>query len=86
MGVIQLINNLAGQPFSALHDEGVVELSKTLAIAFRVRQQMPGSVQSKFEYLVIDNVIAAGELDLATKAGAAQEQERRGHPRSTSSR
>jgi type II secretory ATPase GspE/PulE/Tfp pilus assembly ATPase PilB-like protein len=25
-------------------------------------------VQSKFEYLVIDNVIAAGELDLATKA------------------
>jgi len=68
MGVIQLINNLAGQPFSALHDEGVVELSKTLAIAFRVRQQMPGSIQSKFEYLVIDNVIAAGELELATKA------------------
>ncbi|HEY4999255.1 MAG TPA: GspE/PulE family protein [Usitatibacter sp.] len=68
MGVIQLINNLAGQPFSSLHDEGVVELSKTLAIAFRVRQQMPGSVQSKFEYLVIDNVIAAGELELATKA------------------
>jgi len=68
MGVIQLINNLAGQPFSSLHDEGVVELSKTLAIAFRVRQQIPGSVQSKFEYLVIDNVIAAGELALATTA------------------
>ncbi|HYC37124.1 MAG TPA: ATPase, T2SS/T4P/T4SS family [Usitatibacter sp.] len=68
MGVIQLINNLAGQPFSTLHDEGVVELAKTLAIAFRVRQQMPGSIQSKFEYLVIDNIIAAGELDLATKA------------------
>jgi type II secretory ATPase GspE/PulE/Tfp pilus assembly ATPase PilB-like protein len=68
MGVIQLINNLAGQPFSSLHDEGVVELSKTLAIAFRVRQQMPGSIQSKFEYLVVDNVIAAGEPALATKA------------------
>ncbi|HUL94379.1 MAG TPA: ATPase, T2SS/T4P/T4SS family [Usitatibacter sp.] len=68
MGVIQLINNLAGQPFSSLHDEGVMELSKTLAIAFRVRQQMPGTISSKFEYLVIDNVIAAGELDLATKA------------------
>jgi type II secretory ATPase GspE/PulE/Tfp pilus assembly ATPase PilB-like protein len=68
MGVIQLINNLAGQPFSPLHDEGVMELAKTLAIAFRVRQQMPGSIQSKFEYLVIDNVIAAGELELATKA------------------
>ncbi|HET7547081.1 MAG TPA: ATPase, T2SS/T4P/T4SS family, partial [Usitatibacter sp.] len=68
MGVLQLINNLAGQPFSPLHDEGVVELSKTLAIAFRMRQQMPGAIQSKFEYLVIDNVIAAGELELATKA------------------
>jgi type II secretory ATPase GspE/PulE/Tfp pilus assembly ATPase PilB-like protein len=68
MGVIQLINNLAGQPFSSLHDEGVMELSKTLAIAFRVRQQMPGTIQSKFEYLVIDNIIAAGELELATKA------------------
>ena len=67
MGVIQLINNLAGQPFSQLHDEGVMELAKTLAIAFRVRQQMPGTVQSKFEYLVIDNVIAAGELELATR-------------------
>jgi hypothetical protein len=45
---------------------------RRLAIAFRVRQQMPGTVQSKFEYLVIDNVIAAGELDLATKARAAR--------------
>jgi type II secretory ATPase GspE/PulE/Tfp pilus assembly ATPase PilB-like protein len=67
MGVLQLINNLSGQPFSQLHDEGVVELSKTLAIAFKVRQQMPGQISSKFEYLVIDNVIAAGELDLATR-------------------
>jgi type II secretory ATPase GspE/PulE/Tfp pilus assembly ATPase PilB-like protein len=68
MGVIQLINNLAGQPFNALHDEGVVELAKTLAIAFRVRQQLPGQISSKFEYLVIDGIIQAGELDLATKA------------------
>jgi type II secretory ATPase GspE/PulE/Tfp pilus assembly ATPase PilB-like protein len=68
MGVLQLINNLSGQPFSPMHDEGVVELSKTLAIAFRVRQQMPGQIASKFEYLVIDSIIQAGELDLATKA------------------
>jgi type II secretory ATPase GspE/PulE/Tfp pilus assembly ATPase PilB-like protein len=67
MGVLQLINNLSGQPFSPLHDEGVMELAKTLAIAFRVRQQMPGQIQSKFEYLVIDNVIAAAELELATR-------------------
>jgi type II secretory ATPase GspE/PulE/Tfp pilus assembly ATPase PilB-like protein len=68
MGVIQLINSLSGQPFSSLHDEGVIELAKTLAIAFRVRQQMPGQIASKFEYLVVDGVIQSGELDLATKA------------------
>ncbi len=68
MGVLQLINSLSGQPFGALHDEGVMELAKTLAIAFRVRQQMPGQIASKFEYLVIDGIIQAGELDLATKA------------------
>ena len=68
MGVIQLINNLAGQPFTTLHDEGVMELAKTLAIAFRVRLQMPGQVSSKFEYLVIDSIIQSGELELATKA------------------
>ena len=67
MGVLQLINNLSGQPFSSLHDEGVVEVAKTLAIAFRVRQQMPGMVSSKYEYLVIDNVLAAAELELATR-------------------
>ena len=67
MGVIQLINSLSGQPFATLHDEGVVELAKTLAIAFRVRQQMPGQIQSRFEYLVIDNVIAAAELEAATR-------------------
>ncbi len=68
MGVIQLINSLSGQPFSSLHDEGVIELSKTLAIAFRVRQQMPGQISSKFEYLVIDSIIQAGARDLAPKA------------------
>src|SRR4029077_20613871 len=67
MGVLQLVNNLSGQPFNSLHDEGAAELAKTLAIAFRVRQQMPGSISSKFEYLVVDNVIAAGELELATR-------------------
>ncbi len=68
MGVLQLINSLSGQSFGALHDEGVMELAKTLAIAFRVRQQMPGQIASKFEYLVIDGIIQAGELELATKA------------------
>ena len=67
LGVIQVINHLPGIPFPALAEEGVVELAKTLAIAFRVRQQIPGQIKSKFEYLIIDNVISEGELELATR-------------------
>jgi type II secretory ATPase GspE/PulE/Tfp pilus assembly ATPase PilB-like protein len=66
-GVIQVINHLPGTPFTQLAEEGLVELSKTLAIAFRVRQAIPSQIKSKFEYLVIDNVISEGELELATR-------------------
>ena len=68
LGVIQVINHLPGTPFSQLAEEGLVELTKTLAIAFRVRQQIPGQIKSKFEYLIIDNVISEAELELATRA------------------
>jgi type II secretory ATPase GspE/PulE/Tfp pilus assembly ATPase PilB-like protein len=67
LGVIQVINHLPGTPFPPLSEEGLVELSKTLAIAFRVRQQIPSQIKSKFEYLVVDNVISEGELELATR-------------------
>ncbi len=68
LGVIQVINHLPGTPFAPLAEEGLVELTKTLAIAFRVRQQIPGQIKSKFEYLIIDNVISEAELELATRA------------------
>ena len=67
LGVIQVINHLPGTPFPQLAEEGMNELAKTLAIAFRVRQQIPGQVKSKFDHLVIDNVISEGELELATR-------------------
>jgi type II secretory ATPase GspE/PulE/Tfp pilus assembly ATPase PilB-like protein len=66
-GVIQVINHLPGIPFPQLAQEGLVELAKTLAIAFKVRQQIPSAIKSKFEYLVADNVISEGELELATR-------------------
>ncbi len=67
LGVIQVINHLPGTPFPPLTEEGMIELAKTLAIAFRVRQQIPGQIKSKYEYLIIDNVISEGELELATR-------------------
>ncbi len=66
IGVIQIINNKAGVPFGVLTEEGVAELSATLAIAFRQRQK-PQVVKTKYDYLIADAVLSAGEFDLASR-------------------
>src|SRR5499426_26214 len=48
IGVIQIINNKAGAPFGALTEEGVSELSQTLAIAFKQRQK-PTVAKTKYD-------------------------------------
>ena len=66
IGVIQIINNKAGMPFGALAEEGVSELSQTLAIAFKQRQK-PQVAKTKYDYLIADAVLSAGEFDLAAR-------------------
>src|SRR3954469_12682696 len=66
IGVIQIINNKAGVPFGVLTEEGVAELSATLAIAFKQRQK-PQVVKTKYDYLIADAVLSAGEFDLASR-------------------
>jgi type II secretory ATPase GspE/PulE/Tfp pilus assembly ATPase PilB-like protein len=66
IGVIQIINNKAGVPFGPLTEEGVAELSQTLAIAFRQRQK-PQQVKTKYDYLIAEAVISAGEFELASR-------------------
>jgi len=66
IGVIQIINNKAGMPFGVLTEEGVGELSQTLAIAFRQRQK-PQLVKTKYDYLIADAVLSAGEFELASR-------------------
>src|SRR5918992_6281508 len=66
IGVIQIIHNKAGSPFGALADEGVAELSQTLAIAFKQRQK-PQLVKTKYDYLIADAVLSAGEFELASR-------------------
>src|SRR5712664_2749757 len=66
IGVIQIINNKAGTPFGSLTEEGVAELSQTLAIAFKQRQK-PQIVKTKYDYLIADAVLSAGEFDLASR-------------------
>jgi type II secretory ATPase GspE/PulE/Tfp pilus assembly ATPase PilB-like protein len=72
IGVVQIINNKLNQPFSRIAEEGVLELSKTLAIAMRLRQK-PGIVRTKYDYLVTDAVISATELELAARSARRKE-------------
>jgi len=66
IGVIQIINNKSGVPFGPLTEEGVAELSQTLAIAFRQRQK-PQMVKTKYDYLISEAVLSAGEFELASR-------------------
>jgi type II secretory ATPase GspE/PulE/Tfp pilus assembly ATPase PilB-like protein len=66
IGVIQIINNKAGVPFGGLAEEGVGELAQTLAIAFRQRQK-PQVAKTKYDYLIADAVLSAGEFELAAR-------------------
>ena len=66
IGVIQIINNKAGVPFGALAEEGVGDLSQTLAVAFKQRQK-PQLVKTKYDYLIADAVLSAGEFELASR-------------------
>lgn len=65
LGVIQLINNRLGGPFSAVAEEGLKELCETMAIAFIQRLKPAPALDSKYHPLVVDSIISGPELDLA---------------------
>jgi type II secretory ATPase GspE/PulE/Tfp pilus assembly ATPase PilB-like protein/GAF domain-containing protein len=68
IGVVQIINSRSGQPFPPMMEEGVVQLSETLAIAFRQRQGPMMQVRTKYDALVTNAVISAEELELAQRS------------------
>jgi len=66
VGVVQIINNKSGNPFGPLAEEGVSELAQTLAIAFKQRQK-PQVARTKYDHLISDAVLSAGEFELASR-------------------
>ena len=66
VGVIQVINNKAGTPFSAVVEDGVNELAQTMAVALRQRQEK-ATVKTKYDYLVTGAVLSAAEFELAAR-------------------
>jgi hypothetical protein len=68
LGVVQMINSRDGAAFSAIAEEGVKELCKTLAIAYAQRLKPQPLVRGKYDQLVAEAVLSAPELELATRS------------------
>ncbi|NBR26812.1 MAG: GspE/PulE family protein [Betaproteobacteria bacterium] len=68
IGVVQIINSKAGQPFPPMIEEGAVHVCETLAIAYKQRQKPSLAIKGKYDHLVTNAVISAEELDLATRS------------------
>ena len=68
IGVVQIINSKAGQPFPPMIEEGATHVCETLAIAYKQRQKPTLAIKGKYDNLVTNAVISAEELDLATRS------------------
>ena len=68
MGVVQVINNRSNESFTTAIMEGVVEICRVLAIAFKQRQKPAQLLKSKYDYLILDALISVPELELATRS------------------
>jgi len=75
MGVVQIINNKADQPFSKLMEEGIAELAQTLAVAFTQRQKPAHVIRSKYDHLVADGIISVAELEQAQRVARTKGSE-----------
>jgi len=75
LGAIQLINNRSGEPFSAIAEEGIKELCKTLAIAYTQRLKPMPLIRSKYSVLVEESVLSAAELELATRSARRKNED-----------
>lgn len=67
-GVLQVINNKSNRPFGTVEADGALQLSQTLATAFRQRQKptpLGGQKVTKYDGLVSDGVITPAELHMA---------------------
>ncbi|WP_295989984.1 GAF domain-containing protein [Rugamonas sp.] len=75
LGVIQLINNRSGGPYSPMVEEGVRTLSLTLAAAFARAGAAPRRERSRFAALIPETVLPRARLDLALHQAAATQRD-----------
>nr|HID59590.1 GspE/PulE family protein [Desulfobacterales bacterium] len=65
LGAIQLINRKDGSAFTQKDEQSVLELAKTLGIAFYNQKRMARVRPGKFDYLLENHLITQKELDKA---------------------
>lgn len=65
VGLIQLVNKKSGGRFTKKDEESVVEIARTLGIAFFNQLKLARKTPTKFDYLVANNRITQAELDAA---------------------
>lgn len=73
MGVVQLINKKTDVPFTKEDEESLLELARTLGIAFRNQTKM---VKTRFDYLITHSIISENEM----KQAIAQARDLRKEP------
>ncbi|MGH8601086.1 MAG: GAF domain-containing protein, partial [Burkholderiales bacterium] len=72
IGVVQLINSRDDQPFPVTSQDTLARVCDALASIFRKRQSAVSGLHGKYERLVADAVISAGELELAMRSARAK--------------
>jgi type II secretory ATPase GspE/PulE/Tfp pilus assembly ATPase PilB-like protein len=72
LGVLQFINHRAGGPFSQIAVDGVQELCETLSVALSQRMKASQHVRTRYDGLIADAVLAASDLEDATRSAREQ--------------
>ncbi|KKL62520.1 hypothetical protein LCGC14_2184390, partial [marine sediment metagenome] len=70
LGVVQIINKKSGGPYTKADESNLLEIARTLGIAFRNQSKM---VKTRFDYLLENNIVTESEL----KQSMAQSRELR---------
>ncbi|MBI2988194.1 MAG: GspE/PulE family protein [Deltaproteobacteria bacterium] len=74
-GVIQLINKKSGERFTQRDEEQVLEIAKTLGIAFSNQSQLAKKKPTKFDYLISSSLITESELEAVSKEAREKQKE-----------
>ncbi len=67
LGVVQLINNKADEPFSQRVVDELSEICQALAVAIRQRQMQQLLGRTRYDQLIVNALISASEFELATR-------------------